>query len=236
MNFIRNIVEPDRLLLSWQLPKDEPDRQRMMVAEIHRTKDSANLTYLIDTEEFNQAKEKGFKEYPGYPVKNASYGNVLSAFVKRIPPRKRKDFPRFLESIRIQEDSNVSDFALLGYSNAILPGDNFTFIHTFENAEPPFEFLTQIQGYRYHMDGVLYESLDKGIKVDFQKEPDNQYDSKAISVLFDGKRSGYICRGLIDSFHKWIDRGFQISANIEKINGTAEYPIVYIFVNVTNQL
>ena len=86
------------------------------------------------------------------------------------------------------------------------------------------------------MGNVPSESLDESIDVDFQKEPDNQYDSNAISVLFDGKRSGYICRGLLDSFHKWIDRGFQISANIEKINGTAEYPIVSIFVTVTNKL
>ena len=238
MNYIRKIVEPERLLLSWQLPKYEADRQRMMVAELVRTEDSANLTYLIDTDEFTQAKEKGFKDYPGYPVTNITYENVMSAFVKRIPPRKRKDFPRFLQSLRInaQEGSRISDFALLGYSNAILPGDDFTFIHTFENAEPPFELLTKVQGYRHQMERVPFDSLDESIEIVFQKEPDNQYDSKAISVLFDGKRSGYICRGLLDSFHKWIYSGFQINANIEKINGTAEYPIVSIFVTVTNKL
>lgn len=193
------------------------------------------MTYLVDSEEFKQAQEKGFTGYPGYPIEHISHDNVLSAFIKRLPPRNRKDFPRFLKSIRITENSEISDFALLGYSNAILPGDDFTIIHSYENAEPPFEFLTQIQGYRYHMKNAPYESLNESNEVTFQKEPNNIYDSNAISVLLDGKRMGYICRGLHDSFHRWMDSGMQVNANIEKINGTEEYPILYIFVAVANK-
>ena len=57
------------------------------------------------------------------------------------PPRSRGDFGRFLGALRIKADAEISDFALLGYSGAKLPDDDFTVIHPFENASVPFEFM-----------------------------------------------------------------------------------------------
>ncbi len=236
MNFINHIIEPDRLLLSWQLPRDSINRRRMFVAELRRTEDSADLYYNVDTEDFKQAKEKGFKGYPGYPIENsASFNNVLSSFLMRIPPRSRNDFSRFLTSIRIKDESEISDFALLGYSNAILPGDEFTIIHPYENAKPPFELLTLIQGYRHLDNTIPLCDIREGQEVFFKKEPDNPFDSNAISIIINSSVIGYIRRGLSESFNKWLDCGLEVSGNIEKKNGTEEYPKIYIYFSVTNK-
>ena len=51
MRQIEHIVEPDRLLLSWQ----RSDRLRRIVAELVRNGDDANLVYLKDSDEFSKS-------------------------------------------------------------------------------------------------------------------------------------------------------------------------------------
>ena len=48
----------------------------------------------------------------------------------------------------------------------------------------------------------------------------------------DGKKAGYVCRGLNMSFHSWLDKGFNIEATIERINGTQDHPKIYALVKV----
>ena len=78
--------------------------------------------------------------------------NVLPSFMKRLPPRSRGDFGRFLDALRIKSEAKdeISNFALLGYSGAKLPDDDFTVIHPFENASVPFELMLPVQGYRHY--------------------------------------------------------------------------------------
>lgn len=234
MKYIEHIVEPDRLLLSWQAPRGSNNRMRMFVGEIIRTDNDADLRYLTNTKDFETARESGFENYPGYLIQAPVHKDVLVSFLKRIPPRSRKDFDRFLNSLRINPGmkDQVSDFALLGYSRASLPSDEFTLIHPFSNAVPPFEFLTPVQGYEYYLDNVPYESLAEGLDVTFAPEPNNPKDSNAIRMLIQGKTIGYVCRGLLDAFHQWQEHGFRISASIERINGTPEDPKLFVFISV----
>ncbi len=229
MQYIEHITEPDRLLLSWQAP----DRRRLIVAELRRSGPFIDLAYLSDSEEFRQAKDKGFEGYPGFEI-GTYHVNVLDAFAMRLPPRSRSDYCRFLKALRIKEDAKdtVSDFALLGYSGARLPDDTFMIIHPFDLAIPPFELMVEVQGYRYYMDETPYESLQREMVATFCKEPENEFDSQAIAILLDGKRIGYVCQGLTESFHKWMDAGLEIKATLERINGTPERPLVFLYVVV----
>lgn len=207
----------------------------MFVAELVRTDDgNANLIYFNKTEDFKKAQKRGFENYPGYSIDQSEHKNVLISFLKRIPPRSRKDFDRFLNSLRINPDmkEQVSDFALLGYSRASLPSDEFTLIHPFCNAAPPFEFLTPVQGYEYYLKNMPYENMAEGLEITFKPEPTNAKDSKAIAMQIDGKTVGYICRGLLESFHRWLDAGYTIAATIGRINGTPENPKAFAFVTV----
>ena len=60
MRHIEHIVEPDRLLLSWQAASGS-DRLRMIVAELIRNGNDADLVYLKGSEDFSKAQSLGFK-------------------------------------------------------------------------------------------------------------------------------------------------------------------------------
>jgi len=230
MRYIEHIVEPDRLLITWQTTSE---RMRMIVAELIRSDDDADLVYLKDSEDFSKAQSLGFEDYPGFEInKDTVHNNVLISFMKRLPPRTRGDFGRFLEALRIKNEAKVSDFALLGYSEAKLPDDDFTVIHPFENATVPFELMLPIQGYRYYRDQLPLASLTTDMQAGFEIEPDNPKDPEAIKIIINEVKAGYVCRGLTSSFHKWLQSDLTISAYVERINGGEQKPEVYLYVSV----
>jgi len=232
MRYIEHITEPEKLLLSWQTSQPGKSRSRMFVAELIRNKDDADLVYLLDGNEFQRAQSLGFEEYTGFSVNQQKHEKVLFAFMKRLPPRSRGDFVKYLDSLRIQKDADISDFALLGYSGAKLPDDDFEVIHTFENAIPSFEFLLHVQGYRYYAERLPFDSIKMEQEATFQAEPENEIDPKAIKIIIGGTHVGYVCRGLTKSFHKWFEMGYKIDANIERKNGTAARPEIYLYVSI----
>ena len=233
MRYIEHIVEPDRLLLSWQA---KSERLRMIVAELIRNDDDGNLVYLKESEDFSKAQILGFEKYPGFDTEKEVHENVLGSFMKRLPPRSRGDFGRFLDALRIKAEAGISDFALLGYSGAKLPDDDFTVIHPFENASVPFELMLPVEGYQYYQDELPLNVLSTDMQADFEAEPDNTKDPEAIKIIIDGIRAGYVCRGLTASFHKWMQSGLTISAYVERINGAGQDPKVYLYVSAKKAL
>jgi hypothetical protein len=229
MRYIEHIVEPDRLLLSWQTPSE---RLRMIVAELVRSDDNADLVYLKKSEDFSKAQSLEFEDYPGFAIEKEIHKNVLTSFMKRLPPRSRGDFGRFLDALRIKSDAEVSDFALLGYSGAKLPDDDFTIIHPFKNASPPFELMLFVQGYRYYKDQLPLADLSTDMQAGFEAEPDNEFDPEAIKIIINDVKVGYVSRGLTGSFHEWMQAGLAISAYVERINGTEQNPEIYLYVSV----
>lgn len=205
----------------------------MFVAELIRRGGDADLVYLLDSNEFRKAQSLGFKEYTGFPIEQRIHENVLFVFMKRLPPRSRGDFGKYLDSLRIRKDATISDFALLGYSGARLPDDDFTVIHTFEQGVSPFEFLLHIQGYRYYAERLPFDSIKLEQEAIFQPEPENKSDPKAIKIIVGGTHSGYVCRGLTESFHKWFKMGYKIEAAVERKNGTVDHPEIYLYVSIT---
>jgi len=232
MRYIEHIIEPEKLLLSWQTSIPGESRQRMFVAELMRQGDDAKLVYLHESEDFSRAQSLEFEGYPGFDIDKDIHENVLPSFMRRLPPRSRGDFGRFLDALRIKSDAEVSDFALLGYSGAKLPDDDFTVIHPFENASPPFELMVAVQGYQHYQDALPQADLLTGMQAYFEAEPDNPRDRQAIKILIGGVHIGYVCRGLTGSFHDWIRRGLTISASVERINGTEHKPKIYLYVSV----
>jgi hypothetical protein len=204
----------------------------MFVAELIRSGDDANLVYLKDSEEFSKAQSLEFEGYPGFAIEKDVHKNVLTSFMKRLPPSSRRDFGRFLDALRIKSDTEITDFALLGYSGAKLPDDDFTIIHPFENASPPFELLLPVRGYQHYKDQLPLADLSTDMQAGFEAEPDNPWDSEAIKIIINGVRVGYVSRGLTGSFHKWMQSSLAISAYVERINGTEQNPEIYLYVLV----
>ncbi|MFH1429105.1 MAG: HIRAN domain-containing protein [Candidatus Margulisiibacteriota bacterium] len=234
MLFIEHIIEPQRLLLTWQAP-DKKDRMRRLIAELLMKDGRVSLRYLKDSSEFKEAIGMGFEGYPAFSLEKDTYHDVLDVFMRRLPPRSRTDFNTYLESIRIKPNSTISDFALLGYAGARLPDDDFFIVHPFDNVNKECEALLMVQGLRHYegaMQLIKSGELKIGTNVDLKKEPDNQYDNNSILVAYKGEKLGYICRGLLESVNGWIDSGRIKSVSIERINGEPEYRKVYIFLQV----
>lgn len=232
--FIEHIVEPRRLLLAWQAPEGKL-RTRYNVAELVRpdieNDESVVLRYLRDSEDFRKATELGFEGHPAFKKVDKEYSDgVVDAFMRRLPPRTRTDFSKYLELLCIRPNTKISNFALLGYSGAKLPSDGFSIVHPFDEVNGPCEFLMEVAGFRY-VTNVKVSDIRVGAPVSFEEESDNKVDRRAVRIVLDGKRIGYVNRGQLDAFHRWLS-GHRLQGTIERTNGTIDRPIVYVFVKV----
>lgn len=228
MNLITHIIEPKVLLLAWQ----SESRTRRRVAELYHDGEQIVLRYLSETPDYHAAVAEGFRGYPAFdPKRKEHHEGVMATFMRRLPPRKRDDFTLYLKQHRIDPllATEISDLALLAYTGAKLPGDGFSLVHTFEGAEPPFECLIEACGFRYRE--VDRSSLHEGETVNLIADLHNLTDPNAIRIDHQGRTIGHVNRLLLASFHRLLDTA-SFSCVIERINGTSEHPMVYIFVQI----
>lgn len=235
MHFIKHIIEFEKLYLIWQHQSDS-SRTRYVVGELIREGEKTLFSYLPDSDDYKKARELGFEQYPAFTTaKHLHSEGVLDAFMSRLPPNTRGDFNEYLKILRLPPDLKISDFALLGYSGAKLPGDNFQIIPSFEHVVGPCEFLLDVAGYRHLLKENLIMPVDQielYSKVHFVKEPNNKIDPGAIGVFLAEKKLGYVTRVHLPFFHSWLDRGYEIKAVIERKNGYPSDPVLYLFIEV----
>jgi len=226
---IEHIIEPDRLLLSWQA-QDSEARSRYVVAELLNQQEGVTLNYLTESSDFQLALEHGFSGHPAFQVSEGSTfdNQVLDAFSRRLPPRNRSDFPRYLELRGINPSSNLSEFALLGYTGAKLPDDGFEIYHPFSGSPPKFEIIIEIAGFR-HKSEINSEDLNLNDRISFVSEPDNIHDANAIRIELEGTRLGYVSHSNVDMFQRYLSEGYNIEADVFRKNGTADRPLIYLF-------
>ncbi|MBF0160077.1 MAG: HIRAN domain-containing protein [Magnetococcales bacterium] len=235
-HMIQHIIEPTHLFLAWQAPDGHPSgRSRKKVADLLPGKEgSITLHYLTETEDFKAAMQAGFTGYPAFPLDQNDYqSGVLEIFMRRLPPRKRRDYGDFLRRWRIDPASRISPLALLGYAGAQLPGDGFSLVHPFDNGTPPFELLEEIAGFRHQQNASqLLATLHEGQEVELHLDPNNPYDPNAIRIeLPDQRVIGYINRLQAPALRQWIDHP-GVRGTIDRINGTTPRPLVYVFLEI----
>lgn len=234
MNQIEHIIEPKRLWLVWRPPISAAVRSRRTVAEIVADTEGAGvkLRYLYETPDFIKAKEEGFTGYPAFDCSQQQHSEgVLGSFMRRLPPRKRDDFANYLRQHRLPTSAVISDMALLGYTNAKLPGDSFELYLDLTNAVPPLEIIMEVAGFR-HQGSTSTEGLYTGDPIVFKAEPDNLHDHEAIMVFHSGRKIGYVPRSTAPAMLTWMRKGRSLNACIERINGKPERPLVYLYVAV----
>ena len=233
MSSINHIVEPQRLLLSWQAI-EVPVRSRFLVGEIVRG-EGATFRYFPESEDYRRAKEAGFGGYPAFRVSNGGAefnGNVLEAFLRRLPPRSREDYGDYLRQYGLSKCQTLSDIALLGYLRAKLPGDGFELVHTFEEAgDDPFEFILEVAGFQ-HSSKVDFDTIDDSANVSFHCEPENPSDPQAIEIRWDNRKVGYVDRVRTMIFHRLFEERRSFNASIYMRNGTTSRPLLYLFIEV----
>jgi len=234
MNNLQHIYEPERLLLVWRCAPSKGMRTRRLVALIEKNvnDDEVCLRYLKNSEDFALALESGFEGYPAFEISVDNHcKGVVDAFMRRLPPRKRDDFKDYLKRHRLADIQNLSDMALLAYTNAKLPSDGFELYPDLSEARPPFELIIEIAGFHYQ-NGLTVDDVFIGDPVSFKAESDNQHDKNAVGIYSGGRKLGFVDRAQAPAFRKWKARGYSVAGTIERINGTAERPSVYVFVSV----
>lgn len=228
MNLIKHVTDPDRLLLVWQAPEEGKSRARYVVGELCQREGQVIFRYLPDTDEFKKACAEGFVCYPAFRKTGQEYTQgVLDSFLRRLPPRKRGDFGKYLEQWRLAPNVEISDFALLGHTGAKLPNDGFSLINPFDHIELPHEFYIDVAGFR-HQKNISVDDISVGMKAVFIAEPDNEFNRDAVKIEVDGKKIGYVSNAQCKAFNSWLGQ-YSISASVERINGTSERPLVYIY-------
>ena len=230
MNIIEHVIEPKKLLVCWQ-PPEGTNRTRYIIGELTKKNSTVAFQYNINSKDLEDAKKLGFDGYPAFKQLDKEYTEgVMETFSRRVPPKSRGDYNKYLTLFRLPTDTVISDFSLLGYTGAKLPTDGFSIINPFYNLQEPCEFLMEIAGFRYSELDV--EDLRIGDRVSIKKEPDNPFDNRAIRIDYKGEKIGYINRGIVETFHDWIDTKAKLYISIERVNGHPVRPIVYLFVKI----
>lgn len=227
MRTISRIMEPTRLLLTWQ---PTTGGTRYVVGQIDRQQDGAYVfTYHFHSDDYVKAQEKGFVGHPAFSLKSGEHtNNVLDPFVRRLPPRKRKDFAEYLAQHLLPYPFEGSDFALLGYTGAKSPGDGFCLVPDPVIFNGEGELLFEVAGTRYQ-EGLDLSKVMVGDLVELVPETDNPFDPHAIAVIHDSGKLGYINKVLCKELKRKIAK-HKVSAFVAKKNGTAERPLVYLLV------
>lgn len=234
MSSISHLCEPTTLLLTWQglESASEPQaRHRYVVGELTPSADrtTAKLRYLRESDDFKNAARYGFQGHPAFPLpsKETEISDVLPTFLRRLPPRKREDFPTFLQRHMLPYPFELSDFALLGYTGARLPSDGFALSPVFDCSDIPCELITDLAGTRYHVTQADVDAVQIGDVATLVAETDNEFDPEAIRVEIGGKKFGYINRVIKSNINAWIGCA-NVTATVCKKNGTPERPLIYV--------
>lgn len=78
-----------------------------------------------------------------------------------------------------------------------------------------------------------YEDMKKGNPVELVQEPENNYDNKAIMVLYNDEKIGYIFKGKLQGMiNDFINRGDDVSAELSKADDNGVYINIEMFKNM----
>lgn len=234
MNFIKYVDEPCRLLLVWQAPEGGSPRNRRTVGELYRHAETTELVsfkYLQGTPEFAVAQTEGFVAFSAFRKLDQVYNlGVVETFIRRLPPRTRADYPQYLEQFRLQPNTEISDYALLGYTGAKLPSDGFSIVMPFSEHPTRCDFLLEVAGFR-HVSKIPCDEITLGEPATFVPEPENRHDPGAVAIHLRDQKIGYVPRQQCEAVRRWLGQG-ALSATVERVNGRAERPLVFLFLRV----
>ena len=137
-HWIEASCEPRELILAWQPGDATSDRFRWAVARIVPQGDDFELRYFergSEFEKFNAGKsfeglcQLGYTGYPAFAMSQPLHRTgVRAALMRRLPPRRRSDFSKYAKQFRLRPDGELSDFSLLGRTEAKLPSDGFSLV------------------------------------------------------------------------------------------------------------
>lgn len=221
-------INTDVIYLTW---RKDVDKVRRIVGMLKRDNDNFTFEYIKENIEA-AIKEDGFSHYQPFKELIKYENDVLEFFKRRLLNPQRRDYDDFLNywgAINYKDDV----FSLLGLTGAKLLTDNFEFIAP--HKERPARFNTDVSWLNTNSEYVVNsiktltnEEIER--RITLVCEPNNEYDKKAVKVMFENEKLGYIksihCDNVFDALTE--NRDVQVKvANIIK-NGTIKEVLLRI--------
>ena len=239
--WIEHLIEPVRLILSWQSPAAAVDRRRWAVGELSRREGKSEFRYFAG-DEFramnhgrtpSNLRDDGFLGYAAFTWRadqpDQFTAGALEAFLRRVASPTRRDFPAYLQTFRMRPREGLSGFALLGLTGAALPSDGFSLVDPLDPDVPAQDVLLEVTGHHYHAHPS--RRLTVGTRLNLVAEPDNAADSSAVQVHAAGAVVGYVNRLQSASVSRWLVSR-SVSAWVSRVNGSEERPKAYMMLQV----
>jgi len=232
--------EPSELTLAWRAPEQFGDRTRWAVGILSNRGSTPSFRYL-EGEEFRSAnqgrdifqlKGMGYRGYPAFESRRSPNGtftdNVMEAFLRRLPPGRRSDFPQYLELYRYRGRA-LSPMSLLALTAARLPSDGFSLIDRLDSESAACDTIVEIMGFRHHSADT--DSLEIGCPLTLQAEPGNPIDADAVRVESNGAMIGYVDRFQARSVGRWLETR-SVSCWLLRKNGKPHVPVAFAFLRM----
>jgi hypothetical protein len=234
--------EPKELLLVWQAPSFVPDRLRWAVGRLRRTDLRPVFEYLqgADFAKLNHGRSQAdlrAASYSGYPAFDESkqpeggfQERVLEAFLRRVPPSTRSDFPDYLAHHQVPRMVDLSPFALLAVTEARLPSDGFSLVDPLDPSVSHADVVLEIAGFS-HFQGLKAVLIAVGDPLDLIPEPSNQKDPNAVQVRAADDVIGYVNHLQAETISKWLTSR-NVLCRVVRLNGKPDAPRAYAFLQV----
>lgn len=231
MIYVHNLLKTDTLYLTWQSNINK--KSRYCVGTIKRMyTDEVEFSYNTGTTQFEEALKEGFKGYPAFKISNEPYTmGVLSTFMKRLPPRSRKDFKKYLVNHHLDIDFSGTDYELISHTGIQLPSDGFDIIPDLSDAQIPFDYMMEVAGTRHNLSLEDFESLPIGSSIQLESEPENEWDCDAIAMYSNSKKIGYLNRLLCKSMRNLIEHK-SLTCLVAKKSGNESRPLIHALIQV----
>lgn len=188
--------EFDKIYVSW---RKGAGSGRHIIGLLEET---ANDSFIFSYNKsgVEQALQDGFSPYTEFPDINRTYnGTALDVFAQRLIKTERPDIQNFYDFWEIEPQFKNDKFYLLGYTQGLLPTDNFEFLADYNLIEG-LHFLTELAGLTNYQ--LPANALKPGDVLRFEIDNSNKYDSEAVKIFKGETEIGYIKKIHCRVFHK----------------------------------
>lgn len=232
--------EPSELTLAWRAPESVEDRKRWAVGMLNSRGAHATFRYL-EGEEFRAANSGrdmstltalGYRGYPTFELRRNNGAvfseGALQAFLRRLPPPNRPDFPKYLELFHYRGQT-LPPMSLLALTSARLPSDGFSLIDRLDPASTACDLVVEIVGFRHRIPQP--EVLKDGLELSLVPDPTNEHDPDAVKIEAEGQTIGYVNRLQARSVAIWLSTR-TVRCWLVRRNGRPDSPVAFAFLRM----
>lgn len=179
------------LLVTWQDPKT---RRYEAVGVLSRTEETYHFRYLDETH-----RPLSFLPFLGFDQFAREYRSphLFPLFAERVLDESRPDRLSLFHALDLVATAGPMEF--LGRSGGRRGGDAIELLPIPEVHRSHTQCIFLVHGIRYQPGASeAIDQLTTGQALDLVREPDNEYDPRAVLVTSDGSRLGWVPNPLVD--------------------------------------